>query len=44
MRVRICIYVIVCFTLDLNCQEGRRSFNVQSTYITEGQVTRNTKM
>ena len=28
MRVCIRRYVIVCFTLDLNCKERRRSFNV----------------
>jgi len=35
--------VIVCFTFNLNCEERPRSFNVQSAYTTEEQLTRNTE-
>jgi len=28
----VCVYMIVCFTLDVNCEERRRSSNVQRVY------------
>lgn len=36
----LCIYVIVCFTLDPNCEERRRSFNVRRVCIREEEFTR----
>jgi hypothetical protein len=35
------VYVIVCFTLDVNCEERRRSSNVRRVYTREEELTRN---
>ncbi len=34
------IYMIVCFTLDVNCEERRRSSNVRCVYNREEELTR----
>jgi hypothetical protein len=34
------VYRIVCFTLDVNCEERRRSFNVQRVYSKVEKLTR----
>ena len=36
----VCVYVIVCFTLDVNCEERRRSFDVRRVYIREEELRR----
>jgi len=37
----VCVYMIVCFTLDVNCEERRRSSNVRRVYTREEELTRN---